>query len=218
MKKPPLTQTAEEALENIGRFERELTKNPALQERLSHVHVWYAARHPNGSWAFGPSKFVGYRNNSAAQYLRTYRSSADGGKSEAALGRWFETVDADSRLGSDLMDALVRFLARWNRSPRKFLRIKVLKSELDKMPAAPRERAGAKDRLLARISTDPRICGGRPCIKGTRMRVSDIVDMLAHGAARTEILEDFPYLAEEDIAAALAYAARASDHRVIRAA
>jgi uncharacterized protein (DUF433 family) len=72
--------------------------------------------------------------------------------------------------------------------------------------------------LLERISIDPKICGGRPCIRGTRMRVSDIVEMLALGATRAEILEDFPYLAEDDIAAALAYAAQATDHRIIRAA
>jgi len=72
--------------------------------------------------------------------------------------------------------------------------------------------------LLDRISVDPAVVGGRPCIKGTRMRVSDIVDMLAHGATHDEILKDYPYLVAEDIAAALAYAARATDHRVILAA
>ncbi len=50
------------------------------------------------------------------------------------------------------------------------------------------------------------------------MRVSDILDMLAAGESETTILNDFPYLAKEDIAAALAYGARAADHRVIRAA
>ena len=72
--------------------------------------------------------------------------------------------------------------------------------------------------LFARISADPAVCGGRPCIKGTRMRVSDLVAMLAEGASQAEILADFPYLAAEDIAAALAYAAQATDHRVIRSA
>ena len=72
--------------------------------------------------------------------------------------------------------------------------------------------------LLARISVDPEVCGGRPCIAGTRVRVSDIVEMMAQGATRAEILADFPYLIEDDIAAALAYAAKAADHRVIWAA
>jgi len=217
MPKPTLVQTAEDALANVGRFEKELAKSQALRDRLTHVHSWYAARMPDGGWSFGPSKFVGYRDNTGVQYLRTYRD-ADGGKTEATLDRWFESVADESLLGRELSDALHQFLARWGKAPRKALRINILKSELDKVPAAPGTAAGGNDRLLSRVTADPRICGGRPCIKGTRMRVSDIVDMLAHGANRAEILEDFPYLAEDDIAAALAYAARATDHRVIRAA
>jgi uncharacterized protein (DUF433 family) len=80
------------------------------------------------------------------------------------------------------------------------------------------EREQSDAQLLARIFTDPLICSGRPCIKGTRMRVSDIVEMIAHGATPGEVLNDYPYLAADDIAAALLYAARAVDHRVIRAA
>lgn len=72
--------------------------------------------------------------------------------------------------------------------------------------------------LLSRISSDPAICGGRPCIKGTRMRVADIVEALAHGATQQELLADFDYLTAEDIAAALLYAARATEHRVVRTA
>ena len=69
-----------------------------------------------------------------------------------------------------------------------------------------------------RISIDPEVCGGRPCIKGTRVRVRDILDLLAAGATREEILEDFPYLTNDDIAAALHYAANQADHPVISAA
>ncbi len=72
--------------------------------------------------------------------------------------------------------------------------------------------------LLARIATDPEICGGRPCIKGTRVRVSDIVDMVAEGATPAEIVGDYPYLSPEDVTAALKYAAMAVDHRVVHAA
>ena len=69
-----------------------------------------------------------------------------------------------------------------------------------------------------RITVDPNICGGRPCIRGMRIRVSDILDMLACGAAQTDILEDYPYLEAEDIAAALEFAARQTDHPVLRVA
>ena len=69
---------------------------------------------------------------------------------------------------------------------------------------------------LDRITVDPEVFGGRPCIRGLRLRVKDILDMLAGGASRAEILEDFPYLEEDDIAASLEYAARHVDHPVIR--
>jgi uncharacterized protein (DUF433 family) len=72
--------------------------------------------------------------------------------------------------------------------------------------------------LVSRIVSNSDVCGGRPCIRGTRMRVSDLVDLLAAGASREEILADFPYIEDADITAALNYAARSVDHRVIRAA
>lgn len=71
---------------------------------------------------------------------------------------------------------------------------------------------------LYRITANPEQCGGRPCIRGTRIRVKDILDLLAAGASREEILEDYPYLQTEDITAALEFAARQSDHIVFRAA
>jgi uncharacterized protein (DUF433 family) len=69
---------------------------------------------------------------------------------------------------------------------------------------------------LERITVDPEVFGGRPCIRGLRVRVKDILDMLAAGATRSEILEDFPYLEADDISAAIEYAARHVDHPVIR--
>ena len=71
---------------------------------------------------------------------------------------------------------------------------------------------------LIRITVDPEVCGGRPCIRGLRVRVKDILEMLAAGASRAEILEDFPYLEDEDVTAALEYAARHADHPVFRVA
>lgn len=63
--------------------------------------------------------------------------------------------------------------------------------------------------LLERISIDPEICGGKPCIRGTRVWVSLILDFLADGMTEAEVLEDYPYLTHEDILAAIAYAAEA---------
>lgn len=69
-----------------------------------------------------------------------------------------------------------------------------------------------------RISVDPDICGGRPVITGTRVRVTDVLEMLAGGADASEIAGDFPYLSEDDVRAALAYAAAQADHPVVLAA
>ena len=69
-----------------------------------------------------------------------------------------------------------------------------------------------------RIVIDPEVCGGRPIIAGTRMRVSDVLDALASPVSIDELLADFPYLTREDIQACLAYAARAIDHAVVQAA
>lgn len=71
---------------------------------------------------------------------------------------------------------------------------------------------------LHRITVNPELCGGRPCIRGMRIRVKDVLDLLASGASREEILEDYPYLDPGDITAALEYAARQSDHSVLSVA
>lgn len=71
---------------------------------------------------------------------------------------------------------------------------------------------------INRVTVDPGQCGGRPCIRGLRIRVNDILELLASGATWEEILEDYPLLEREDIAAALRYAARQSDHPVLRVA
>lgn len=72
--------------------------------------------------------------------------------------------------------------------------------------------------MSTRIVIDPEVCGGRPIIAGTRMRVVDILDALAAGSSIEELLADFPYLRREDVIACLAYGARAVDHAVVQAA
>ena len=69
-----------------------------------------------------------------------------------------------------------------------------------------------------RIVINPEVCGGRPIVAGTRMRVVDVLDMLAGGVSEAELLADFPFLRADDIRASLAYAARAIDHSVVLAA
>ncbi len=65
--------------------------------------------------------------------------------------------------------------------------------------------------LLTHITQNPGQCGGRPCIRGMRIRVSDILEMLAENVTLTEILEDFPDLELEDFQAFLLFAARRTD-------
>jgi uncharacterized protein (DUF433 family) len=72
--------------------------------------------------------------------------------------------------------------------------------------------------VLDRITVDPNQCGGRPCIRGLRFRVVDLLELLAAGASHEEILADYPFLEPPDIQAALLYAARLADHTVVPAA
>jgi uncharacterized protein (DUF433 family) len=68
-----------------------------------------------------------------------------------------------------------------------------------------------------RITIDPEQCGGRPCIRGMRIRVIDILDLLAAGLDRDAILEELPDLEREDVDAALRYARSRVDHPVVAA-
>ena len=70
--------------------------------------------------------------------------------------------------------------------------------------------------LLERISIDPTICFGKPCIRGTRIWVSLILDFLANGMTTDEILQEYPQLVEADVRAAIAYGAEMSRERFIQ--
>ena len=72
--------------------------------------------------------------------------------------------------------------------------------------------------LLERITIEAGKCGGKPCIRGIRIRVSDVLGLLANGLTPDEILKQFPYLEAEDISACLEYAARQVDQPVARTA
>ncbi len=68
-----------------------------------------------------------------------------------------------------------------------------------------------------RITVNPEQCGGRPCLRGMRIRVTDVLDLLASGLSRPQILEEFPDLENADIEAAIRYASRRLDHPVVAA-
>ncbi|PZV15298.1 MAG: hypothetical protein DCF20_10980 [Pseudanabaena sp.] len=69
--------------------------------------------------------------------------------------------------------------------------------------------------LLKRITINPRQCGGRPCIRGMRIHVSDILDLFVAGLSAEEILEEMPDLERDDLKAALGYASRKLNHPVL---
>jgi uncharacterized protein (DUF433 family) len=69
--------------------------------------------------------------------------------------------------------------------------------------------------LLDRVSIDPAICGGKPCIRGTRIWVSLVLDLLADGMSETELLSEYPALSHQDVLAPLAFGAEMSRERVL---
>lgn len=71
--------------------------------------------------------------------------------------------------------------------------------------------------LAERITVDPEQCGGRPCIRGMRIRVGDVLDLLASGLSAEEVLEEMPDLEPEDIHASLRFASRRLDHPIVAA-
>lgn len=68
--------------------------------------------------------------------------------------------------------------------------------------------------LADHIASDPGILGGKPCVKGTRMRVRDVLELLGAGSTIDEIVEDYPYVKRDDVLACLRYAAEQVDHPV----
>jgi uncharacterized protein (DUF433 family) len=71
--------------------------------------------------------------------------------------------------------------------------------------------------LLKRITVNPEQCGGRPCIRGMRIRVTDVLDLFAAGLNPEQILEEMPDLEADDLKASLLYAARWLDHPIVAA-
>lgn len=206
-----------EACSNIRRFEAELDRSSNLAGIMSYGRAWYACR-AGRSWSLGPSKFVGYAGNDAKTYLSTHRER-DGRLTERILSQWFEEVSSGSPIYEELHSCLKVLFAKHNKSPNKLFRFYVFKPDLSASDLLGKKTKSAQRRAMSsRITINPNICFGRPCVRGMRIRVSDVLDLLAAGNERSQILADYPYLENEDLDAVLEYASHSVGHRVIEAA
>lgn len=214
MNEPAFVKSYLQVVRNIKSYATAVTEknrhSTELAARVKRHSAWYAIKE-DGHWLFGPSKFVGYEHITAERYLDPVEYH-HGSRTENVLKKWFTVVEANSALGRELETAFIEFISDLGKIPNKNWRISTPRNELGSeiKPFYSNEIID-----LTRIVFDAEICGGRPHIRGTRVRVSDIVEMLASGAERSEILADYPYLALEDISAALQYAASAINHRVV---
>ena len=204
----------QDVLSNILNYETEVSRDRSLRGRMKRHPAWYAFQDDAGHWHFGPSKFVGYAAMTLSKYLENSGSSLDGRETEPALKAWFEEVAEGTDLRAELFEAFGRFAAKLGTSANKRWRISVLKER--QRPSGRRE--SSPPDFKSRIVSNPAICGGRPTIKGTRVRASDIVEMVAHGVTPDEIVADFPQIEPKDVQAALHYAARMMDQAVVHAA
>lgn len=199
---------------NISTYEAEVARNRGLRGRMRQHPAWYAFKDEVGTWHFGPSKFVGYIDMTPDAYLDHAADSLDGKETEPALKAWFDLVDPETDLHAELLAAFTRFAGKHGTGPNKRWRVSIAKARQD----APVRRAATLQDLSQRVVSNPAICGGRPTIKGTRIRVSDVVEMVASGMTIAEIEADYPQLKAEDVSAALQFAARLMDHAVVHAA
>ena len=204
----------QDVFHNIRNYEASIAKDRMLRGRMRRHPAWYAFQDEAGAWHFGPSKFVGYANMTREQYVDNASNTLDGRETEPVLKTWFEQVQEGTDLYAELVVAFGTFAANHGTAANKRWRVSVLKN---RRTATSRRQPASSD-LRARVVSNPAICGGRPTIKGTRIRVSDIVDMVGHGVSVEEIVTDFPQLSSEDVSAALQFAARYMDQAVVHAA
>ena len=215
MTTPSLVSSAADIDENLRQYEAALAEGGTLRKSAGHAWAWYVRELDGGLFQFAHATFVAYAHMSQASYFANY-DDLNVRDAEAALKSWSREVSETSLEHERLLTALRDFLERFGKAPSKRSRFRVFVPESRR--SAIRPAGKSLDALNGRIHSDPAICGGRPVIRGTRMRVTDILSMLAEGVERDEILADFPYISADDISAALLFGAQASSHRILQAA
>ncbi len=197
MRIPKLASDVSEVAKNVGIYNAAV-ESGRLRTIIAYVRHWYAIKEVDGTWSFGPSKFIGYSGITSEIYQKKHEQ-LDGRVAESALKDWFVELPIGGALETALRQELRRFIARHGKSLNQLARIHVLKSDAPPMAANQKVTSGE----TWRITSSPEILAGKPCIRGIRIRVADILEMLAHGASREEILADYPYLEDADITASL---------------
>ena len=215
MTTPSLVSSAADIEENLRQYEAALAEGGTLRKSAGHAWAWYVRELDGGLFQFAHATFVAYAQMSQASYFENY-DELNVRDAEAALKGWSREVLEGSHEHERLLTALRAFLRRFGKKPSKRSRFRVFVFTARR--SMVRSAEPRLDNLHERIHSDPAICGGRPVIRGTRMRVTDILSMLAEGVERDEILADFPYISADDISAALLFGAQASSHRILQAA
>lgn len=118
-----LVSTSGQAIHNISHFSEKLDASARLRGRLSYARAWYGHRDDDGDWHFGPSKFCGYKNMTAEEYLD--EEHLDGRQTEIRLSQWFTEVSEDDDLHEELYEGLTDFLAEYGKVPSSATRISV---------------------------------------------------------------------------------------------
>jgi uncharacterized protein (DUF433 family) len=212
----PIISAFPEAADNILRFAGELRHAPAMQNRLGTFKVWYVIQNAEDNPAFAPSKFIGRKDNTAAAHLGESGRNGlrHGNDGKSILDQWFVDVPTASAQHRALWASLSALYAAYGKVPNASTRFRLPNDQADS-GAGLLKLATDTERWIVH---DPGICSGKPTLKGTRIRVADVLHLLAGGDSAETILQDYPSLQRAHIDAALGYAAMAIDHRVIRAA
>ena len=142
-----LVSTRKQALDNIQRFHTvELPADPILQDRAAYVRAWYGWQDDDGVWHFGPSKFIGYKGMTAAEY---FAGGLDGRRTEKQLADWFTEVTEDDEFYEELSDALTDMLHTYGKVPSSAARINVSNEQYEAMTKTDSDDTTLADLLIA---------------------------------------------------------------------
>lgn len=118
-----IVPTLAQALRNIERFKEELDGSPELQRRLAFARAWYAHCSLDGTLHYAPSKFCGYKDMTADEYVND--DPRDGRRTEKQLQTWFTQIDPADPLYDELSEGLMTFLADYGKPPSTAFRLNV---------------------------------------------------------------------------------------------